>query len=659
MSWFQRLYETYENCVKASKKNDFEIAPIAHTHKVCNIEIELDEKAEMVDAQVVNEDTIIPTTDENNCMWSLAVDIKTYQKEKDKKDKELKVTYKKQLNEWADISSNIKIQIVNKYIQKNTLIQDLEKKGILWLGGDGKFIEKPKNKKDVTDKYKIFQFVKKQEDVFIRWIVGTDKNRNTWEYNTEDNRIVKSWIDFRKKKLEEENKKSKKNSVDKSKKVISETNQINKEDKVFNNMCYITGDYNALIAIKHPMANGSSKLISSQDDINFIFNGRFIEQNEALNIGFDVTNQAHKVLEWFVSDERKQAYRNYPQIIVAFTINGKDGNVGEVFGKDFVKSIKGYDIKFEQFEQNENIVILEIAASKGRACITYYREMASSQYLKNIENWHKKYYWQQFLKIKNEGDQSEEYKYKCFNGTPSINTIANTYFYKKDKYSVEKKEQKIKSKLIRDLMPSVLENKDIPEYIERHFIEKASNPVALNNGQWKTILRIACSIYKGNHLYVYDENKKEEDYLMSIDEKCKDRNYLYGRLLAVIDDAEKSALLKQKKENSSTKEAIRSTNAQRLMRQFSIKPFETWKVLYEKFNDAYKKRVNGYWIDKKIVDVKDKFTSIEEFKNNSKLTGLYLLGYFHQLKTIEDERKVTIQNKKVKELTNDNIEQKN
>jgi hypothetical protein len=35
-------------------------------------------------------------------------------------------------------------------------------------------------------------------------------------------------------------------------------------------------------------------------------------------------------------------------------------------------------------------MVLEMdTASKGKVCITYYREMASSQYLRNIENWHK------------------------------------------------------------------------------------------------------------------------------------------------------------------------------------------------------------------------------------------------------------------------------
>ncbi|MCA6073159.1 MAG: type I-C CRISPR-associated protein Cas8c/Csd1 [Endomicrobium sp.] len=393
--------------------------------------------------------------------------------------------------------------------------------------------------------------------------------------------------------------------------------------------------------------------MSAGDDL--VFKGKFEKYYEALSISFDVSQKAHNTLEWLVTEKRRQAYRNYPQIIVAFTVNGKNGNIGEVFGKDFVKGIKGYSIDFEQFEQNESIVLLEMdAASPGRAGITYYKEFLGSQYLENIKNWHKKYYWQQFLKIENKDNQKEEYQY--FDGTPSINTIANAYLCTKNKKSlnkIEDKEKKRKKKLIRDLMPSVLEDKNIPEYIEKHFVEKASNPVALNNDQWKTILRIACSIYKGNNLY--DKNKKEEDYLMSIDENEQDRNYLYGRLLAVIDDAENSALLKQNKENSNTKEAIRSTNAQRLMRQFSIKPFETWKFLYEKFNDAYKKRVNGYWIDKKIVDIKDKFTSVGEFENNLKLTGLYLLGYFHQLKAIEDERKVAIQNKKAKEFSNDTV----
>jgi CRISPR-associated protein Csd1 len=616
MSWFQRLYETYD-CVKASEKNDFEIAPIAHTHKVCKIEVTLNEMAEMIDAQVINEDTIVRKTDKNNCQWSLEVDIETFKED----------SYRQILKEWIDFDKdNKKLNIISNYVQRGTLIQDLAKRKILYVNEEFNLIEKSKEHKipkEIINKYKILQDkdIKKQGNAFIRWVVGCEKDRNTWK----DEAIIESWIDFRKKKLEEENKKSKKNSMAKS-------------------MCYITGNYNTPIAIKHPMAKGlrRGKLISSEDDKNFIFNGRFIKQNEALNIGFDVTNKAHNVLEWLVSDERKQAYRNYSQIIVAFTINGKGGDVGEVFGKDFVKSIKGYDIKFEQFEQNENIVILEMdAASKGRACITYYREMASSQYLRNIENWHKKYYWQQFLKIKNKDNQKEEYGYKYFDGTPSIDTIANAYFYKKNKYSIEKKEKKIKSKLIKDLMPSVLGKKNIPEYIERHFIEKASNPVALNDDQWKTILGIACSIYKGNHLYVYDGNKKEEDCLM-LNEENNTRDYLYGRLLAVVDYAEEKSLRIQQKSRdinleNKDKDKVRITNAKRYMRQFTLKPYSTWQMLLLRYNEAYMPRLKKNnpglerIIDKLKSEIENKFINEGDYQNDNKLAGIYQLAYSCQM----------------------------
>ncbi|MCA6070709.1 MAG: type I-C CRISPR-associated protein Cas8c/Csd1 [Endomicrobium sp.] len=652
MSWFQRLYETYENCVTASESGEYEIAPIGHTHKDCNIEITLNEKAEMVDAQIIyKKDTIIPTTDEiNNCLYPLAVKIENFKKD----------SYRQKLKEWIDFNksfnkSNEKLNIISNYVQRDTLIPDLEKRGILWLSGDGKFIEKPKNKKDITDKYKIFQNVKKQEDAFIRWIVETDKNHETWE----DKSIIESWIEFRKAKLK-------------------------------NGTCYITGD-NTICANDHPQVNGKAKLISSNDDKNFIFNGRFVKQNEALNIGFEVSQKAHNTLKWLVATERKQAYHNvyhnHSQRIVAFTINAKYGNIGKVFGKDFVKSIKGYSIDFKRL-QNENIVLLEMdnaSLDTGRAGITYYKELLGSQYLENIKNWHKKYYWQHFLKIKNKDNQREEYQY--FYGPPSIATIADVYFYKKDKYLVEKNEQKIKKKLIRDLMPSVLEDKNIPKYIEKHFVEKASNPVALNDYQWKTILGIACSIYKGNNLY--DKNKKEGDYLM-LKEENDTRDYLYGRLLAIVDYAEEKSLLEQqksKKTNLKNDEgdeggdddkdngiynypallyklvkdeggdddkdnSIRITNAKRYMRQFTLKPYSTWQFLWLRYNEAYMPRLkkNNPGLERVIdtlrIEIENKFISEEDYKNDNKLAGVYQLAYSCQMCELRKCNKGNIQNSK-------------
>ncbi|MDR1721231.1 MAG: type I-C CRISPR-associated protein Cas8c/Csd1 [Endomicrobium sp.] len=649
MSWFQRLYETYENCREASKTAGYEFAPVAHTHKNINIEIQLDENSEMIKAEVITNEkekyTVIPTIDDNDCRWALAVNIKTYLKEKK--------PYQKQLQKWADFDknnkNNIKIAIVNKYIQSDKLIEDLIQKKI--LKGEGKTLIEPKDKKE-KDECPIFKSINSQQgqkDAFIRWVVvvGKDKNGKAWK-TWEDDEIIKSWQNFRYK--------------------------VEKEKNGSSGLCYVLGKSDTFLTTKHPFADATAKLISSEDKKNFVFNGRFSTKEEVVGISYEVTQKAHNTLRWLMLKERNQAYYNKEQKFVAWNISATDlpkigissdeliGNneissdvgqigdneissdVGQIFGAKLANKIRGYK---EKLKPDDRSVIIGIdGASPGRKAVIYYREIIGSEFLDNIENWHKKYAWKQYILGENKNQ-----KYRCFFGAPSIDTIAKMYFYRKDTYSIGKNEDRIKKRIIKELVQSIVEKKNIPKYIEEKFIRKASNPVALNYEQRKTVLSIACSIYKGNNKY------KEEDYKMCLDYENKDRNYLYGRLLAVIHKGEYSVLRKRvgesqtKTQDEEESKSIRQTKAQRLMKRFSSKPFDTWRYLYESFNSAYSSRIKGNWVENKIKSIVA--LNPEGLKGNSKLTGEYLLGYFCQLRELDYNPE-----KNLKEIKNGCIKQK-
>ncbi|MDR0571610.1 MAG: type I-C CRISPR-associated protein Cas8c/Csd1 [Rickettsiales bacterium] len=618
MSWFQRLYETYPNAVIASQDSEYAIAPIAHKHQNVNIEIQLNNSAEIETIRILpEEDTIVPITGDNNCNWGLAINLRTYFNEKK--------LYQKQLQAWAVESGNKKIAIINNYIRKGTLINDLLEKNIIIkkYGKDGYAINKSANTKQ-KEKY---------GEPFIRWIVGFDKNGNTWE----NQEIIKSWQKFINKRIQEED--------------------INKSKE---KLCYITAKKTSLTE-KHPYANRTAKLIASEDKKNFVFNGKFEYPNEVVGIGYEVSQKAHNMLHWLMAEERGQAYLNGEQKFVAWTSklsilprigeSSKElieenisGDVGSHYGKALKEKIKGYSSKLEP---NENTMVIGIdSANPGRTSVIYYRELLGSKFFDNIEIWHNKYSWEQYLYIK----KDERYKY--FIGTPSLDVIANYYLYKKDKYVLEKNQKKIKKRIIKDLIPTVIECRDIPKYIENQFIKKASNPVALSNTQWKTILRIACAIYKGN--------KYKEDYKMCLDETNRDRNYLYGRILAILDSAEYGILQKQyhkdrkhvddgiseSEEHHSDNKGIRLTNAKRFMTKFSITPATTWKLLYEKFMQAYRAKLKGNWIEDSIKEVIALNPSAFETNNNSPLNGDYLLGYFCQLKRNSEDKKKSIAKEK-------------
>ena len=109
---------------------------------------------------------------------------------------------------------------------------------------------------------------------------------------------------------------------------------------------------------------------------------------------------------------------------------------------------------------------------------------------------------------------------------------------------------------------------------------------------------------------------------MSIDLSRTDRDYLYGRLLGAADKLEEYAL--HKKDDSRL-----VTAAIRYMQTFSMRPFTTWGTIHDALI-PYRQKVKGCFADQEIQAIKNQFESVESYNDNSPLTGLYLIGYYHE-----------------------------
>ena len=109
---------------------------------------------------------------------------------------------------------------------------------------------------------------------------------------------------------------------------------------------------------------------------------------------------------------------------------------------------------------------------------------------------------------------------------------------------------------------------------------------------------------------------------MAIDQECDNRNYLYGRMLAIADRIEYRTY---------DREDGRTTNAKRYMTAFSQRPFSTWKNLEEKLQPYLQRLKPGERIKymNLLDEVASKFT-VEKFECDEPLNGLYLLGFHSQ-----------------------------
>ena len=113
---------------------------------------------------------------------------------------------------------------------------------------------------------------------------------------------------------------------------------------------------------------------------------------------------------------------------------------------------------------------------------------------------------------------------------------------------------------------------------------------------------------------------------MALDEGRKTRDYLYGRLLALADSLEQWAL----------DEAVenRQTNAARLMQRFADHPYSTWRTI-ELSLAPYKARLGGQSQKRQtLIDKVACMFNTDDFINDKKLSGEFLLGYHCQRETL-------------------------
>ena len=110
---------------------------------------------------------------------------------------------------------------------------------------------------------------------------------------------------------------------------------------------------------------------------------------------------------------------------------------------------------------------------------------------------------------------------------------------------------------------------------------------------------------------------------MGLDRERKTRDYLYGRLLAVADRLEGTALFL-------SGEHDRPTSATKLMQRFAERPCNTWEII-ELALVPYKTRLgrsNKY--ERELDEIHALFADVPGYTANDLLCGEFLLGFHCQ-----------------------------
>lgn len=603
LSWTEKLANAYNVlCLQ----EDSGILPIAHSRQNAQITVSLNldgtipplgfvEKVDKSDAP-----TVIPVTAASGSRTSpnyphpfedklmyLAGDYHIYGTGK-YTDRKFYDMYMEGLKKWCDFDPDNKvIKAVYEYLSKGTLVKDLVDAGVLNVDSEtGKLSD---DKIATTP----------QTDALVRFIVDGKK---AWK-NTE---MFESFERF---------------------------NASLSDDK---QLCYATGEelsatYTHPKYIRNP--GDSAKLFSTNDTSGFSYRGRFSDKTQATSISYDYSQRMHNALKCLIANQGinvdglcvlvwEDSLIEVPDATQKCVFEDDDDDFNDEneqtattgkINRDLTrKSLMGTQNKYGPTSQT--MLMMFDSATPGRLSITEYAELATSDYISNLAKWHDDTSWICYGKRR----------------SFSVYEIADCVYGIFD--SNEKKHRK---EVLQRLIPYIVGGGRIPPDIVNQLFIRACRYNSFgekNEKNWKKVVNCACGMIRKRII----ETKGE--CAMSLEKECRDRDYLYGRLLAVADYAEGSTY--DENEN-------RPTNAKRLFEAFSNHPKETWLVIRLRLT-PYLNRMNigkRAYFERMINQITEMFP-LDTYNDNSPLSSEFLHAYSCQMSELYSKK------------TNDNKEDK-
>ena len=576
MGLLQKAVETYdamEHLAGVFEDKKEPLAPIGHICTKATIEITVDRNGDFVQAQKVDQKIIIPVTEKSAGRTSAAephplCDQIGYLCGCDEKKK---TAYLNQLEEWVDRSGEkayMKLKPIMTYVANGTMVNDLTKAGLLEINENGSV----KNIKD-----------------FICWrVVGVGVGDTAvWT----DCELHKSHIDHYLQKINDE----------------------------MTQISMISGKRGPMAA-QHMKGvfslAGNAKIISSNDTTNFTYRGRFLNAEEAITIGYVDSQKAHNALKWIVANQGvsigKRVFvcwnpqgQKVPMPAFPIINNNEQKRKPTEYKSDLYKTIMGYK---QSLPEGADVVTASFeAATSGRLAITYYNELQGSDFLDRLQYWDETCCW---------------YDSQWGTGSPSIRNIIRFAFGVQrgnEESSKVEVDDKIMSQFVQRIIVCRIEKTAIPIDIVRALIQRTHNPLAYNRKNRKQLQFITCAVIRK---YKLDRFKEEWD--MALEPEKRDRSYQYGRLLAVLEKAERDTYDNDEK---------REPNAIRMQSVFVQRPGYATKIIVDQIKSAYYPRLKPgqrVYYEKLIGEIMQMISETGDESYNKPLDETYILGYYLQ-----------------------------
>lgn len=312
-----------------------------------------------------------------------------------------------------------------------------------------------------------------------------------------------------------------------------------------------------------------------------------------------------------IADESKALYDDISDALNATNVQ---------YAKIFSRVLRGYEGAEDLKKHNDPMVVVILdAATTGRLGVTFYCELQKDEYIKRILQWHVDAAWPLTSFKKSIVEGAERVNVVQYEGAPSFTDIINCACDTSDRSSKSYKRfaKDVKERLIECMFGGA----QFPMSILNAACHKVTRPMGYDNIRvWRRDFEIACSLWKKHYIDETRKQHRQEDVItMYLEPNRDDRDYLYGRLLALADNFEESVLRKQGVKD-------RPTNAIKLMSNFTAKPYTTWGTLWKQLTPYLKSANGGSWFRNEVDDVMALFKE-GDFEDNKALSPMFLLGY--------------------------------
>lgn len=276
-----------------------------------------------------------------------------------------------------------------------------------------------------------------------------------------------------------------------------------------------------------------------------------------------------------------------------------------------------------QLPSGSGVVIAAFdAATSGRLALTYYNELQGSDFLQRLYDWDTTCCWWDWNPESNRYDAIQ---------SPDMFQIINCAFgtqREEKKRFILATDDRVMRQQLQRLIACRVDKALFPADIERALVNRASNPQAYDAQVYRRLLVTACAVIRK----YYVDHRKEE-LTMALDPERKDRSYQFGRLLAVLEKAERDTY---------DKNEDREPNAIRLQSVYCERPLQTANTIESQLERAYFPRLKPgmrIYFKNLIGEIMEQIVASPEHEWNKPLGDTYLIGYYLQRNELYKSRK--------------------